>query len=77
MVLNTDKTKVMLITMLITSRQKRLSLQNPVLSLRYSDLDIKMTPSEEILGVHVNDNLMWNNHFQQVSKKKSHHIYGN
>ena len=37
MVLNTDKTKVML----ITSRQKRLSLQNPVLSLTYSDIDIK------------------------------------
>ena len=37
MVLNTDKTKVML----ITSRQKRLSMQNPVLSLTYSDIDIK------------------------------------
>ena len=59
MVLNTDKTEVML----ITSRKKRLSLQNPVLSLRYSDIDIKMTPSEKILGVHVDDNLMWNNHF--------------
>ena len=37
MVLNTDKTKVML----IMSRQKRLSMQNPVLSLTYSDIDIK------------------------------------
>ena len=35
MVLNTDKTKVML----ITSRQKRLSMQNPVLSLKYNDID--------------------------------------
>ena len=43
--------------------------QNPVLSLRYSDIDIKMTPSEKILGVHVDDNLMWNNHFQHVLKK--------
>ena len=64
-VLNTDKTKVML----ITSRQERLTLQNPGLSLRYSDIDIKMTPSEKILGVHVDYNLMWNNHFQHVSKK--------
>ena len=71
MVLNTDKTKVML----ITSRQKRLSLQNPVLSLRYSDIDIKMTPSEKILGVHVDDNLMWNNHFQLVSKKISSYLW--
>ena len=62
MVLNTDKTKVML----ITSRQKRLTLQNPGLSLRYSYIDIKMTPSEKILGVYVDDNLMWNNHFQHV-----------
>ena len=64
MILNTDKTKVML----ITSRQKRLSLQNPVLSLRYSDIDIKMTPSEKIVGVHVDENSMWNNHFHHVSK---------
>ena len=71
MVLNTDKTKVML----ITSRQKRLTLQNPGLSLRYSDIDIKMTPSEKILGVHVDDNLMWNNHFQHVSKKISSYLW--
>ena len=61
--------------MLITSRQKRLSLQNPVLSLRYSDIDIKMTPSEKILGVHVDDNLMWNNHFKHVSKKISSYLW--
>ena len=46
MVLNTDKTKVML----ITSRQKRLSMHNPVLSLTYSDIDIKMTHADKILG---------------------------
>ena len=71
MVLNTDKTKVML----ITSGQKRLSLQNPVLSLRYSDIDIKMTPSKKILGVHVGDYLMWNNHFQHVSKNISSYLW--
>ena len=71
MVLNTDKTKVML----ITSRQKRLSLQNPVLSLTFSDIDIKMTHADNILGVHVDDNLMWNNHFQHVSKKISSYLW--
>ena len=71
MVLNTDKTKVML----ITSRQKRLSLQNPVLSLRYSDIDIKMTPSDKISGVHVDDNLMWNNPFRHVSKNISSYLW--
>ena len=71
MVLNTDKTKVML----ITSRQKRLSMHNPVLSLTYSDIDIKMTHADKILGVHVDDNLMWNNHFQHVSKKISTYLW--
>ena len=46
MVLSTDKTKVML----ITSKRKRLSMQNPVLSLKYSDIDIRMTHAEKILG---------------------------
>ena len=71
MVLNTDKTKVML----ITSRQKRLSLQNPVLSLKYSDIDIRMTRADKILGVYVDDNLLWNNHFQHVSKKISSYLW--
>ena len=73
MVLNTDNTKVML----ITSRLKRLSMQNPVLSLTYSDIDIKMTHADKILGahVHVDDNLMWNNHFQHVSKKISSYVW--
>ena len=43
MVLNTNKTKV-------TSRPKILSMQNPVLSLTYSDIDIKMTHADKILG---------------------------
>ena len=46
-----------------------LNLQNPVVSLKYSDTDIKMTHSDKILGVRVDDNLMWNNHFQHVSKR--------
>ena len=50
-------------------------MQNPVLSLRYSDIDIKMAPSEKILGVYVDDNLMWNNHFQHVSKKISSYLW--
>ena len=44
-------------------------MQNPVLSLKYSDIDIKMTHAVKILGVPVDDNLIWNTHFQHVSKK--------
>ena len=71
LVLNTNKTKVML----ITSRQKRLSMQNHVLSLTYSDIDIKMTHADTIFGVHVDDNLMWNNHFQHVLKNISSYLW--
>ena len=71
MVLNTDKTKVML----ITSRQKRHSMQNPALYLTYSDIDMKMTHADKILGVHADDNLMWNNDFQHVSKKISSYLW--
>ena len=60
MVINKDKTKVML----ITSRQKRQNLQNSALSLRYNDMDIIITTGDKILGVHVDENLMWNNQFQ-------------
>ena len=66
MVLNIEKTKVML----ITSRQKRTSMQSPVLSLTYNDIYIRMTHADKILGVHMVDNLMLNNYFQHVSKEK-------
>ena len=56
MVINTEKTKVMI----ITSRRKRHNLQNSVLSLRYNDTDIKMSACNKILGVYVDENLLWN-----------------
>ena len=71
MVINTDKTKVML----ITSRQKGQKLQNSALSLRYNDMDIRMTTCDKILGVHVDENLMWNNQFQHVSRKLSSYVW--
>ena len=71
MVLNTLKTKVTL----ITSRQKRNNLYESVLSLKYNDIDIKMTTSDKILGVHVDENLSWNDHYQHVSKKVSSYLW--
>ena len=59
MVLNVDKTKVML----ITNKQKRNCLQNPALGLRCNDIDIKMT-SDKILGILVDGNLTWNRQCQ-------------
>ena len=70
MVINTDKTTVML----ITSRQKRQNLQNSALSLRYNNMDIRMTTCDKILRVHVDENLMWNNQFHHVSRKLSSYV---
>ena len=71
MVVNKDKTKIML----ITSRQKRHILHNPCISLRYDEIDIKMTTGYKILRMQVDENVMWNNHFQQVSKKVSSNLW--
>ena len=71
MVLNTLKTKVML----ITSRHKRNNLLEDTLPLKYNDLDIKMTTSDKILGVYVDENLSWNDHYQHVSKKVSSYLW--
>ena len=71
MVLNTDKTKVML----ITSRQKRTVLNDAVLNLQYSDIDISMTTCDKILGIQVDENLTWNSHFNFLSKKLSSYMW--
>ena len=65
MVINTDKTKVML----ITSRQKRSNLQDNNLELNFNDVDLKLSSNEKILGVQIEENLLWNSHVQYISKK--------
>ena len=54
MVINTDKTKVML----IISRQKRYNLKNSVLSLKFKDADLKQTSNEKVLGVHIDESFL-------------------
>ena len=71
MVINTEKTKVML----ITSRQKRQNLQNSALSLKYNDIDIRMSTCDKILGVYVDENLLWNEQFRHISKKLSSSLW--
>ena len=65
MVLNTDKTKVML----MTSRQKLTPLNDTVLNLQYNDIDISMTTCDKILGIHDNDISTWSSQFNLLSKK--------
>ena len=81
MEINTDKTKVRLITsrqkrynlknsLSLTSRQKRYNLKNS-LSLNFKDADLKLTSNEKVLGLHIDEHLLWNGHFQYTSKKIS------
>ena len=58
MVINTDKTKVML----ITSRQKRQSPQHDNLILKMNEVDLKLSSNEKILGISIDENLVWNGH---------------
>ena len=71
MVINTEKTKVML----ITTRQKRQRLHKSVLSLCYSDIDIRMSTCDKILGVYVDENLQWNDQFHHISKKLASYLW--
>ena len=71
MILNLDKTKVML----IASRQKRTVLGDTVLNLQCNDIDIKMTTSDKVLGIYVDNNLTWNNHFNFLPKKLSTYMW--
>ena len=68
MVINTVKTKVML----ITSIKKRYNLENSDLSFIFKDTDFKLTSTEKVLGVHTDENLLLNGHFQYISKKISY-----
>ena len=65
MVINTDKTKVML----ITSRQKRYHLQIGDLQLNLNNSDLKLSSKEKVLGIQIEDTLVWNEHFKYISKK--------
>ena len=71
MVLNSAKTKVML----VTTNQKRLRLQNTNLNLQYMDETLKMISSDKILGVFVDNNVSWSNHVMHVCKKISSYIW--
>ena len=70
MLLNTDKTKVMF----ITTRQKRATLSEDVLALKYDDINLHLSNNEKVLGVYIDENFIWNAHFMHVSKKVSSNL---
>ena len=71
MLLNASKTKVML----VTTNQKRQRLNNANLKLNYVDESLQMVSSDKILGVFVDNNLMWSDHVKHLTKKISSNIW--
>ena len=71
MLINTEKTKLML----IASRQKRNSSIDSDLKFTFNDIDLKISSNEKIFGVHVDQNFVWINHFRHRSKKMSSHLW--
>ena len=71
MMLNSIKTKVML----ITTSQKRQRLPNTSFNLKYMDETLKMISNDKILGGFVDDNLTWSDHVKHICKKVSSYIW--
>ena len=63
-----DKTKLML----ISSRQKRKCMKDNKLAIVYNNFDLQLTSCEKVLGVHIDDNLTWTNHFNKFQKRYRH-----
>ena len=71
MILNTEKTKVML----LATRQKRLHIDESIFVLTYNNIDLQITTGDKILGINIEQNLQWKKHFQVVCKKVSSYIW--
>ena len=65
MLINTTKTKVML----ITTPQRRVNLNNYNFHLTYTNEALSVVICEKILGVFIDNNLTWTNHTDAVAKK--------
>ena len=71
MVLNTEKTKVLL----VTTPQKRAKLVNNKLLLTYNNIELKLTTGDKILGMHIDEHMNWDNHIIYIRKKISTNIW--
>ena len=65
MLLNTDKTK----TMLITTSQKRPHLHNDILLLTYNNDALNSVENEKVLGVRIDNNVTWSIHINFIAKQ--------
>ena len=65
MVLNSAKTKVML----VTTNQRRKRLDHDSLDLKFNNDDLNAISNDKILGVFVDHNLTWSEHIKHLTKK--------
>ena len=68
MLRNTEKTKINN----ITTQQKRLHIDDSILSLSYIDVDLEMITRDRILGINIDANLTWSDHLYFVCEKSIH-----
>ena len=71
MLLNTEKTKAML----ITTSQKCLHLHNDILHLTYNNDVLNSVENEKVLGVRIDNNLTWSIHINFIAKKISSNLW--
>lgn len=71
MLVNTDKTKLML----IATPQKRSRLGCDTLNLKYKNDKLKAIESDKILGVFVDNNLLWSQHVKHLTKKMASNLW--
>ena len=61
--------------MLLATRQKRLHIDEIIYVLNYDNTQLQVTTGDKILGINIEHNLQWNDHFQVVCKKMSSYIW--
>ena len=71
MLINTAKTKVML----LTTPQKRIHLNKDMLLLTLNNEKLTVVSSDKILGIHVDNNLTWTDHTNAVAKKIASNLW--
>ena len=71
MLLNSSKTKIML----VTTNQKRQRLDKEILDLKFNEELLSMISNDKILGVFVDHNLTWSDLIGHLSKKITSSIW--
>ena len=71
MVINVDKTKCML----MGTQQRKSKLKSPSLKLVARNNTIQMVQTEKLLGVQIDDKLLFNNHIDMVCKNVSYKLF--